>query len=43
MDASQDMKTIMEFFVAGWLLALLASVLLGPFVVFAMIVSYLVG
>jgi hypothetical protein len=37
------MRTFMEFFVAGWLLALLASVLLGPFVVLAMIVSYIVG
>lgn len=37
------MKTIMELFVTGWLLALLASMLLGPFVVLAMIVAYIVG
>ena len=37
------MRTIIDIFAAAWLLALLASVLLGPFVVFAMLVTYLVG
>lgn len=37
------MRTLIDIFAAAWLLALLASVLLGPFVALAMLVAYLVG
>jgi hypothetical protein len=37
------MKTIIELFAAAWLLALLASFFLGPFVMLALIVAHIVG
>lgn len=37
------MKMIIELFAAAWLLALLASFLLGPFVMLALIVAHIVG
>lgn len=37
------MRTLIDVFAVAWLLALLASVVLGPFVALAMIVSYIVG
>lgn len=37
------MKVFIELFAAAWLLALLVSFLLGPFVVLALIVAHIAG